>query len=639
MPGYPGMYPGGGSNPAENSGGSVLRWYAAVLRRRWKWIAIGVVAGLIGGFLSTLAQHQTTNPTQYYKATNTLTVTTSATGQDSPNLQQAAYLLNAAGVTSNIATTGGVDADVVRNQIVAVARPEVYAIEVTAISTDPAQAVKLADIAATSLATYWEKSQTADHDAKVQAAQAKVDADAAAQQDLDRQIGAEAKNSALLVKLQAQRTEADVQFRSDSGALDQLKAVFASTTTLSTLKSAVAIEINGRAYSKRLSDQINAAGAPVSTPPVPATFSETNLAISPGISRLVRMGLGAVAGFVLGLASAFLIEAWDDRIRRRDKLEALTGLPVLAEIPKLTKEQARESVVVSVDSPRSRAAERYRAVRTSLLFALNDELNQRTAEGTTQAPVVLITSPGPGEGKTTTTANLAATLGDAGRHVLVIDCDYHKPSIAKLLSPVADPTRPDDPRATRLDGVEFIPAPHRDHHVLSAVAQLQETIEHWRSRVDLILLDTPPMLTTNDATDLLAVSDVVVLVVRAGQTRRGAADRVMDLLVRFKAEPIGIVLNSADESDISALNYYGYGYGYYAHDADDVGQPLLRANGSAAQNAVATPTDPTRPSDPMSPTVVAAPIGNKLVKRPRVQPPASPVVPSARPASSPRSPD
>jgi Mrp family chromosome partitioning ATPase/capsular polysaccharide biosynthesis protein len=581
------VYPGGTPNPAENSGGSVLRWYAAVLRRRWKWVAIGVLAGLVGGLLSALAQHQSVNPTQYFKATNTLSAGTSSTAQNTSNLQQAAFLLNAEVVTSAIVKDLGVDPVIVQNQVAAVAKPEVLSVEVTAIDTDPAQAAKLADTAADELAKYWLTSQNGDYVKRHDTLLQKINDDQTRQQDLQKQIDAATKDPTLLAQLQDELTAADTQYRQDSDALTQLGTPTSATSTLTTLKPATPIQINGRGYAKRLSDQVNSLGQAAPIPPTALTFSETDLAISPGLSRLVRTGLGGVAGLVLGLAAAFLVEAWDDRIRRRDKLETLTGLPVLAEIPKLTKAQARDSVLVSVDSPRSRAAERYRAVRTSLLFALNEELNRTGTDGAKRSPVVLVTSPGPSEGKTTTTANLAATLGDNGLRVLVIDCDYHKPSIARLLSPVPDLERPDEPSATRLDGVEFIPAPHRDNQVLSAVAQLHETIEHWRDQVDLVLLDTPPMLTTNDATDLLAVSDVVVLVVRAGQTRSGAADRVMDLLVRFKAEPIGIVLNSADESDISALNYYGYGYGYYAQDADDVGPPPT--SGNARGNGKAGP--------------------------------------------------
>ena len=612
------MYPGGGANPAENSGGSVLRWYAAVLRRRWKWVAIGVLAGVLGGLLSTLAQHQSINPVQYFKATNTLTAPAEGSGQNAPNLQQAAYLINGEEVTAAIVKDTGLDADIVRNQLSATARPEVSAVEVTAVDTDPDQAVTLADAGAKALATYWQATQSQAYTKARDDINAKLEADQAKQADIQRQIdAAKPSDTALLAQLHDQLSSADNQYRTDNEALQAL-GPSGSTSSLVTLKPATPIEINGRGFAKRLSDIRNSQGQTSAVPPSAPTFSETDLAISPGVSRLVRMGLGGVAGLVLGLATAFLIEAWDDRIRRRDKLETLTGLPVLAEIPRLTKDQARNGVVVSVDSPRSRAAERYRAVRTSLLFALNDELNRKRPDGGKRAPVVLMTSPGPSEGKTTTTANLAAALGDNGMHVLVIDCDYHKPSIAKLLSPVLDPEHPDEPCATRLDGVEFIPAPHRDHQEISAVAQLHDTVEHWRDKVDLVLLDTPPMLTTNDATDLLAVSDVVVLVVRAGQTRSGAADRVMDLLVRFKAEPIGIVLNSADESDISALNYYGYGYGYYAHDADEVDHagPAPSKPGS---NGTAGPVPPN---------------ANGLAPRPRIQP----TPPSPSPSSSPPAP-
>jgi hypothetical protein len=210
-PSYPGLYPGGVPSPAENSGGSVLRWYAAVLRRRWKWIALGVLAGLIGGLLSTLTQHQTINPTRYYKATNTLSVSTLATGQNAPNLQQAAFLLNASNLNSRIANAVGVDALVIQNQVAAVAKPEVSAVEVTAISTDPAQAVKMSDTAADQLATFWLESQNASWTQKHNDAQQAVNDDLARQQDLQKQIDAAGRNSPLLNQLQNDITAAGNQ--------------------------------------------------------------------------------------------------------------------------------------------------------------------------------------------------------------------------------------------------------------------------------------------------------------------------------------------------------------------------------------------------------------------------------------------
>ena len=75
-----------------------------------------------------------------------------------------------------------------------------------------------------------------------------------------------------------------------------------------------------------------------------------------------------------------------------------------------------------------------------------------------------------------------------------------------------------------------------------------------------MLLDTPPMLTTNDASDLLASADAVVLVLRAGQTRSGPAQRVSVVLARFRAEVLGVILNGCDDSEMDS--YYGYGYGY-----------------------------------------------------------------------------
>ena len=78
------------------------------------------------------------------------------------------------------------------------------------------------------------------------------------------------------------------------------------------------------------------------------------------MSKSTRIAIGGAAGLVLGLVTAFLVEAWDDRLRRRDRAERVTGLPVIAEVPVLPKKQRSNTDVPAVDAPRSRAAERYR---------------------------------------------------------------------------------------------------------------------------------------------------------------------------------------------------------------------------------------------------------------------------------------
>ena len=110
--------------------------------------------------------------------------------------------------------------------------------------------------------------------------------------------------------------------------------------------------------------------------------------------------------------------------------------------------------------------------------------------------------------------------------------------------------------------MSFIAAPRNVDTPADAVYRLRRSIAQWQDQFDIVLLDTPPMLTTNDATDLLAAADAVVLVLRAGQTRTGPAERVANVLTRFRADVLGIILNGCDNADMDPYYAYGYGYGY-----------------------------------------------------------------------------
>ena len=550
---------------------NVLRQYAMVLRRRWKWVALGLAVGILAGLASNLLQKETRDQTSYYKATNTLIVNGSASpsGVSSvPNLQQTAFLVRSAEVANGVSTALDISIDTVNDQVSAVARNDVLAIDVTAISTDPDEAVLLADTTANTLNDFVATDQQSQFAAERDEVLQRLD-DLKAQRDvLEAQIASDPFGSAIA------RAELDSvinQYRLTYEQLQALAEEGGPAGGFSTLQTASPVQINSRAYNDRLSANQNARGAASSlsssTPLAQASSaSETDLSVAAPVSTSTRVAIGAATGLILGIVTAFLVEAWDDRLRRRDRVESVTGLPVIAEVPSLAKNQRHTTDVPAVDAPRSRVAERYRAVRTSLLFVLGQHQSGESVaaggpsvEAPARTPVVMITSPNPGEGKTTTVANVAAVFGDSGMRTLVIDCDYRKPSIARYLAPVPDLDRPDEPAETRLDGVWFVPAPTGDESPAEIITQLRRTVERWRSAYDIVLLDTPPMLTTNDATDLLAAADSVMVVLRAGQTRTGPAQRITNLLLRYRADVLGIVLNSCSASELEP--HYGYYYG------------------------------------------------------------------------------
>jgi Mrp family chromosome partitioning ATPase len=546
----------------------MLRHYVNVLRRRWRWVALGVAMGLLGGYVSTLFIEEAREPTPYYKATNTLIVTGGTPEGTTANLTQAAFLLRSSDVLDAIAAASGLTPTEVNDRVSAVARSDVLAVDVTAIGLDPAETTRLADTSAAQLAQFVSQDQQRQYEQARDAVLLKLEELKQQRARLEAEI---ALDPARADFARAELDSVVNQYRLTYEQLQTIANQGGPAGGLSTLQAATPIQINEKAYSIRLNENRNSRGqlGPSTGAPL-QTIVETDLGVdAPPVSRSMRLAIGGAAGLVMGVALAFLVEAWDDRLRRREKVEQVTGLPVIAEVPKLPKDQSRTTDVPAVDAPRSRAAERYRAVRTSLLFALHEHLGAEAAGLTDRgrAPVVLISSPNPAEGKTTTCANLAAVLGDSGTRTLVIDCDYRKPSIAKYLAPVPDLDHPARPAQTRLDGVWFIPAPRGSgSSPLEVVHRLQDTIREWRDAFDMILLDTPPMLTTNDAADLLAVADTVLVVLRAGQTRTGAAERVVNLLARYRSDVLGIVLNSLDDADMEA--YYGYYYAYYGDESE-----------------------------------------------------------------------
>ena len=605
-----------------------LRQYAGVLRRRWKWIALGVVLGVLAGIASTFVKEAKADPTSYYKATNTLIAsgatassgTGTATGRTA-NLPQTALLVRSAEVLGGVSTQLGLDPATVSDQVNAVALPEVSAIDVTAIATDPEQARHLADTTAKVLSDFVATSEQSRSTNERNRIVKKLDDLKVQRAQLEAVLASNGGDASTQTQLDSVISEQTATYAQLQGLPEQL----GSGVDLSSLQGATPVQINGRAFNARLSAnrdalggasggvaQSSASGAPA------APANETDLSTPGPVSKKTRILIGAATGLVLGIITAFVVEAWDDRLRRRQRTEVVTGLPVIAEVPILSKAQRRESAaVVVVDSATSRAAESFRAARSSILFLLHRRSvatagpeHSKGNGAPADVPVILITSPSPSEGKTTTASNIAAAFGDTGVRTLVIDCDYHNPKMGQRLSAVIDPLNLGQPSKTRLPNVWFIPAPPANGRPAEAIAALRQTIERWRPEFEMVVLDTPPMLTTNDAVELLGSSTAVVLVVRSGQTRSGPAARASQLLGRFSSNVLGVILNGCSASEIEDGYGYGYGYGYYQKDETvirrfDEGPAPTNGNGSAAGR----PGTATAPDEPENPTTSNPPRG------------------------------
>jgi capsular exopolysaccharide synthesis family protein len=291
-------------------------------------------------------------------------------------------------------------------------------------------------------------------------------------------------------------------------------------------------------------------------------------AFSPKPVQSGLLGLGV--GLLLGVGLAFLRDYLDDRIRTKEDLDAvLPEVPVLAIVPRLGTWKNRATTrLASVDEPSSDVAEAYRSLRTSVQFRSLDR----------PLRVLQVTSAAAAEGKTTTVANLAVALARAGQRVAVIDGDLRRPRLHDFFG-----LRPDvgftsvllgdiDWRRALVPakGVERLwvlpagPIPPDPSEVLSG-ARAAELLEALADHVDVVILDSPPVLPVADASALATRVDGVLVVVNAGATSAKQLRRAIELLAQVDATVIGTALNGV--RDTGAYGAYGYAYGYRSSSA------------------------------------------------------------------------
>jgi capsular exopolysaccharide synthesis family protein len=289
-------------------------------------------------------------------------------------------------------------------------------------------------------------------------------------------------------------------------------------------------------------------------------------------SRPVRASVGALLGLLLGGAAILIVERVDPRLNTREQVEEAFGLPVVAEIPDVPK---RDHAIVSATDPSSAAAEAYRSLRASLLLMPTLELGPtgpRVRDGDVvgggEPRVVLITSPEPGDGKTTTVANLAAGFAETGRSVLVMGCDFRRPQVHKYLGAAERPGLADlftDSgsldlidilQPTKIEGVRIAANGSELASLGDVAAAGRQMLTRARSHADVVLVDTAPMLATNDATELIPAVDSVVVLCRAGKTTREAARRTCELLARLRAPIVGVALVGGRSTEAAYSRYY-----------------------------------------------------------------------------------
>jgi capsular exopolysaccharide synthesis family protein len=283
----------------------------------------------------------------------------------------------------------------------------------------------------------------------------------------------------------------------------------------------------------------------------PATISQhATVPEAPTNKGFITTGLlFGFVGFILGIVLALVRERLKDPVLDRERMAASLGAPSLGIVPKLSRWRGRRDPrPVLMRAPDSPASQAYKAARSTLLHAAASRPLQ----------VVAVVGPGLGDGKTTTTANLAVALAQSGKNVVAVSCDLARPRLHVLFgasnnlgladvltghAALADAIQP-----TTEPGLSVIASGRVTDiapEVLVGSDQMEEALETLRSQFDLVLLDTAPALLVADPLYLAPLTDGVVVVADATRTSRREVDEMRDTFERVGAWIIGGIVNRA----------------------------------------------------------------------------------------------
>jgi polysaccharide biosynthesis transport protein len=278
--------------------------------------------------------------------------------------------------------------------------------------------------------------------------------------------------------------------------------------------------------------------------------------------RYRTIALALAGGMMLGAGLALLRDRMDGRMRSVEEIQTIIGIPVLGVVPQMSGRRTAVARAMTVHlDPRSVVAEAYRTIRTAVYFGA----------GGNNCKTILVTSPEPGDGKTTSASNVAIAIAQTGRSVLLLDADFRKPTQAKNLdindnvglSSVLAGREPLE-RAIQHTGVEGLdilpcgPIPANPSEILNS-REFGELVDSFAQKYDHIIFDSPPVNAVTDARILGAVCDATILVLRADKSTRKSGEHARNALISVGARVLGVIVNDAPHRK----GYEVYGGSYY----------------------------------------------------------------------------
>lgn len=303
--------------------------------------------------------------------------------------------------------------------------------------------------------------------------------------------------------------------------------------------------------------------------------------------------MGFIVSILSGLGVAFLLEYVDRTVKTPEQTERHLKLPSLAMIPmlsaagsrklltsgsKIEKDKSHVVDLISHTSVKSLISEAFRALRTSVLLSTNGRPPRS----------ILVTSPGPGEGKSVTAVNLAITLAQTGAKVLIVDVDMRRPRLQKIFeipkeNPGFSAYLSGNTKLvpliveTQVPNLYVIPAGATPPNPSELIGSnlMRQSIDLLTGHFDYVVIDSPPVMSVTDPTILSTLVEGVVLVLHGGKTNRDMAARAAQRLKDVGARIFGTVLNNVDMKSPDYDYYYHqyYYYSYYADEKDKKGSP------------------------------------------------------------------
>ena len=561
-------------NPAETpSFSDDLRRYFALLMH-WAWLI--VLAVVLAGGTAYLVSSQVT---PVYQASTTILINQAPSTRASDYAalltserlaQTYAQLITKKPVLQGVVDTlrqgYGVSVELQDLEYGVTVQPvrDTQLIEIKVENTDPVLAAQIANALVSVFSRTIQETQTARYAETKNSLQQQLD-------DLGQRIEADSlalQNLGDSPDAQAERNRLETQ-------LNQNRQLYAAL--LQTFEQVRLAE------AESISNVIQAEPATVPLRPVRPRVMQNTL-------------LAAVVGGMLAVGVVFLVDALDDTVKGPEDITRNTGTVVLGVIASY---DAAKSDLVTLAEPRSPIAEAFRSLRTNIQFASVDKPLQS----------ILVTSALPSEGKSTVAANLAITMAQSGKRVVLLESDLRRPSVHRYLKVPNRMglstmfVRPQvyldgNLQGTRIPNLKVLTAgdlPPNPSELLGS-ERMQAILRQLREQADVLILDTPPMMAVTDAVVLAPRVDGVLLVARPGGTKISALRTAVEQLRRTGANILGVVLNEVQMKGYryryysNMYYYYGY-YEYYGRENGKgkrkrrVGQYKTRPKGNRAPRA------------------------------------------------------